>query len=386
MPNRHIFTRYGLIGDNLDLKKNIDLEIDKEGRIINISNSNPEKSIDLNENELNMMMIPGFINSHVHVGDSFAKEMGFNKDLIDVVAPPNGIKHKLLRQTSEHVKIKGIKKAVLEMLSNGITTFIDFRENGIEGLTLLKKALKESQMNYLALGRFNNENDIDSVYDLANGIGLVSYKHVSKAMREKLKSKKAKNNKIIACHCAENVKNDVLISEMFKDKLIDVIVHGTQFSKSDLERLKKNDLSLVLCPRCNGYFGVGFPPITEILKLQIPISLGTDNLMANSLNLFEEMRYLHGISRVMDKSVELNARELLKMVTINAARNFKLGDKIGSILEGKSANFFTIDLSEPNFFSHQIDSNNIYPLIVQRTRSENIKQTYIKGELAFERK
>lgn len=386
MPNKHIFARYGLIGDNLNLKKNIDLEIDKEGRIKNISFSNPGKYIDLSENELNLLMIPGFINSHVHVGDSFAKEMGFNKDLIEVVSPPNGIKHKLLKKTSKEVKIKGIKKAVLEMLSNGITTLIDFRENGIEGINLIKEALKESQMNYLALGRFNGEDDIDSVYELADGIGLVSYKHVSRAIKEKLKSIKDINNKIIACHCAENLRNEALIKDIFKDKIIDIIVHGTQFSKSDLELLKKNNISLILCPRCNGYFGVGFPPITEILKLEIPISLGTDNMMANNPDLFEEMRYLHRISRVMDKSVELDARELLKMITINAARNFKMDEEIGSILERKNANFFTIDLSEPNFYSHLIDIDNIYPIIVQRTRLENIKQTYVKGELAFERK
>jgi cytosine/adenosine deaminase-related metal-dependent hydrolase len=386
MPNKHIFNRYGLIGDNLDLKKNIDMEIDNKGRIIDISYSDPEKFIDLSENEQNLLMIPGFINSHVHIGDSFAKELGFNKDLIEVVAPPNGIKHKLLKQTPKDVKIKGIKKAVLEMLSSGITTFIDFRENGVEGLDLIKEALQESQMNYLALGRFTNEKDFDSVYELADGIGLVSYKHISRAMKEKLGRKKDKNNKIIACHCAENMRNEALIKDLFKDKIIDVVVHGTQFIKNDLERIKKNDMALILCPRCNGYFGVGFPPIIEILKLKIPISLGTDNVMAISLNLFEEMRYLHGISRVLDKSVELDARKLLKMITINAARNFRVEENIGSIKEGKYADFFTIDLCDPNYYSHQIDNNMIYPIIVQRTRSENIKQTYIKGELAFERK
>jgi len=386
MPKKHIFTRYGLIGDNLDLKKNIDLEIDEEGRIVKISSEKPEKNIDLSRSEPNLLMIPGLINSHVHVGDSFAKEMGFNKDLIEVVAPPNGIKHKLLNQTSESIKIKGIKKAVLEMLSSGITTFIDFRENGIEGLTLIKEALKDSQMKYLTLGRFNKENDIDSVYELADGIGLVSYKHISRLVKEKLRRKKECNNKIIACHCAENVRNDALTKELFNDKLIDVIVHGTHFIKSDLEQLKKNYLSLVLCPRSNGYFGVGFPPIIEVLELKIPISLGTDNVMANSLDLFEEMRYLYGISRVLDPSVELNARELLKMISIYAARNFKMDEEIGSVAEGKHANFFTIDLNASNFYSHQIDFKNLYPIIVQRTRSENIKQTYIKGELAFERK
>jgi cytosine/adenosine deaminase-related metal-dependent hydrolase len=386
MANKHIFTRYGLIGDDLEFKANIDLEIDNEGRIASISSEKPGEFIDLSEYESTILMIPGLINSHVHVGDSFAKEAGYNKDLIDVVAPPNGIKHLILDKAPRDVKIRGIKKAVIEMLSSGITTFMDFRENGIEGLKLIKEALKGSLMNYLALGRFKNGKDIDTVYELADGIGLASYKHISKASKEQLKSKKTKNHKIIACHCAEKARNDALIKELFNDKLIDVIVHGTQFNKSDLEQLKKNRMSLILCPRSNGYFGVGFPPIIEVLKQKISISLGTDNMMANNPDLFEEMRYLHGISRVLGKSVDLNARELLKMVTINAAKNYGMDEDIGSITKGKKANFFTIDLSEPNYYSHQIDPNNIYPIIVQRTRTENIKQTYIKGELAFERK
>ena len=386
MVNKHILTRYGLIGDDLDFKANIDLEIDNEGRITSISSEKSGNFIDLSDDKSKLLMIPGLINSHVHIGDSFAKEAGHNKDLIDVVAPPNGIKHILLAKTPKDVKIKAIKKAVIEMLSSGITTFIDFRENGVEGLSLIKEALQGALMKYLALGRFKSENDIDSVYELADGIGLASYKHISKASKEQLKSKKTKNHKIMACHCAEKVRNDALIKELFNDKLMDVIVHGTQFNKSDLEQLKKNQMSLILCPRSNGYFGVGFPPIIEVLKQKISISLGTDNMMANNPDLLEEMRYLHRISRVLDKSVDLNARELLKMVTINAAKNFRMDEDIGSITKGKYANFFTIDLSEPNYYSHQIAPNNIYPIIVQRTRTENIKQTYIKGELAFERK
>ena len=39
------------------------------------------------------------------------------------------------------------------MLSNGITCFIDFREEGVKGVNLLKKALEKSPINYLVLGR-----------------------------------------------------------------------------------------------------------------------------------------------------------------------------------------------------------------------------------------
>ena len=73
------------------------------------------------------------------------------------------------------------------------------------------------------------------------------------------------------------------------------------------------------------------------------------------------------------------------MVTINTAQMFKLENSMGSISKGKYADFFIVNLNHPNFYCSKIDYTNIYPLIVQRTKSENIKKTYIKGELVFER-
>jgi len=111
--------------------------------------------------------------------------------------------------------------------------------------------------------------------------------------------------------------------------------------------------------------------------------------MANNPDMFEEMRYLYRISRVLcsyDKEIKLTSQELLKMVTINAARNFYLNNEIGSISEGKSADLFLINLNDPNLYIYNLDCKNIYHLIVQRTKSENIKKTYIKGKIAFERK
>ncbi len=76
----------------------------------------------------------------------------------------------------------------------------------------------------------------------------------------------------------------------FPSTIFPYLIHGTHYRKDDLERIKKNNISLVLCPRCNGYFGSGFPPINEVYDLGIPISLGTDNVMANNIDLFEEMK------------------------------------------------------------------------------------------------
>ncbi|MFX0003073.1 MAG: amidohydrolase family protein [Candidatus Hodarchaeota archaeon] len=389
MPNKSLFCKYALLGEDLELKQNVNLEIDSTGKILEVSYDNITTHLDILPDSFSSLLIPGFINSHVHIGDSFAKELGFNKDLGDIVAPPFGLKHKLLRSTSQAIKIKGIQNAILEMLSNGITFFIDFREGGVEGINLLRKAVSDSPINYLILGRFMDESEIDSVFDLADGIGLSSYKQINSSNKKYILLAKQRFKKIVACHCAENTRNNILINEMFEDNFVDIIVHGTKFTKTDLEKLRKNNKSLILCPRCNGYFGIGFPPINEILNLRIPISLGTDNLMVNNTDLLEELRYFYRISRILcshNKQLQLTSKDLLKMITINASKNFNLEKQFGSISKGKFADFFLIDLNDPNLFSSKVDICNIYDLITQRVKSENIKRTYIKGDLVFERK
>ena len=144
----------------------------------------------------------------------------------------------------------------------------------------------------------------------------------------------------------------------------------------------------MLCPRSNGYFGVGFPPISKIIELGIPISLGTDNVMVNNLDMFEEMRYLYRIYRVLEKNKKnpmLTSKMLLKMITINAAKNFKIEKDYGSITLGKYADLFLIDLTGINFYTKLIGIEQIYNLIVQRLSPINIKKVYIGGKQVFVR-
>jgi len=389
MPSKVISSDYGLIGENLDFKKNVKVEIDGVGRIEAVSYEDITTDIRTQINERKSLVIPGFINSHTHIGDSFAKEAGINLDLSNVVAPPDGLKHRLLRTTQNSIKELGIKQASREMLSNGITYFVDFRENGLAGINVLKNSILGIGISCFILGRFSKVEDLSDVYNAADGLGFSSYKVISGDLKRKLINLKAKNHKLFASHDAEKARNDKLFEEMINDKLIDVVIHGTQYRRKELKEIKDNDISLVLCPRSNGYFGVGIPPINEIIDLEIPISLGTDNVMANSLDLFEEMRYLFIISRVLSKGTSkkaLKSKDLLKMVTTNAARNFGITNDLGSISKGKFANFFTIELNDANYYSHIINTDSVYPLIVQRTKSENIKRTYTGGEIVFERK
>ena len=384
-----IYSNYGLIGDGLELKKNIAIDIEDNGKIVNLSYDNIREDFTIKIKKPTYLLIPGLINSHVHICDSFAKEQGFNKNLIDVVAPPNSIKHKLLEHTSKEIKIQGIKEAVMDMLANGITLFVDFRENGLFGVNLLKSALEESMINFMILGRYKNTEEAEDILKKADGLGFASYNQLAPKYKEKIiELKKQYNTKVFACHDAELSRNELLFNDIVRDRLINLIIHGTHYNMEDLKRIKENNISLVLCPRCNGYFGSGFPPIKEICDLDIPISLGTDNIMANNVDLFEEMRYLYRISRVLASKKEnrkLSSRDLLKMITINGAKNIGLDKEFGSISEGKYADFSLLNLSDSNYYTSHLNYESIYNIIVQRTRAENIKKTYIKGEIVFDR-
>ena len=380
---------FGLIGEELELKKDISINIDDEGKVIDIFYDEIDDLLNLREGSNTNFIIPGLINSHVHIGDSFAKELGFNKSLIKVVAPPNGIKHKLLNLSEKDIIRLGIKNAILEMLSCGTTLFIDYRENGLEGIRILKESLENTSIRRFVLGRPTYHDEIESIYREANGLGFSSYDQVSKNIKDKLKiMKNLFPEKIISCHDAELERLDNLFEEIIRDGIVNVIIHGTQYNEQNLESLKKKGISLVLCPRSNGYFGVGFPPISKIVKLRIPVSVGTDNVMVNNLDLFEELRYLYRIYRVLEKDKEnpiITSKDLLKMITINAAKNFKVDGVYGSISKGKFADFFEVNLNAANLYGNSIHKEHLYDLLVQRLKSININTVYIGGSMVYER-
>jgi len=379
MNEKIIYSDLGLIGEELEFRQNIRIHVDRNGMISDISYEPIEYPIEMMSIPSKKLILPGLINSHVHIGDSFAKEKGFNRNLKDVVAPPNGIKHKLLEKTPVEIKSIGIKKALEEMINYGITCFVDFRERGLEGIKLLKTILGEFLINSIILGRFKDVEELSLVYSEVDGIGLVSYDVVNEVVLKELKKNKNKKRKILACHVAEEKREEKLINRIINENLVDVIVHGTHFNNTDLKQINRKGIKLVLCPRCNGYFGVGFPPIIDILKSGLEVSIGTDNIMANSPDLFEELRYLYRIIRVLNPDFNIMAKTLIKMITINAAKNFGLENKMGSIKQGKIANFLTIDLNDANLFVPNLENDEIYSLIMQRVNPSNIKEVYIGG-------
>ena len=127
----------GLILKGQDLKPVRENIVVDDGKIIEIAKDAKEgKIIDVD----GAVVSPSFINGHVHIGDSIIKDEGYGLSLSEMVKPPNGVKHVALSNAGDDELIDAMRKSMKDMVESGTTHFIDYREGGLKGVKLLKKA------------------------------------------------------------------------------------------------------------------------------------------------------------------------------------------------------------------------------------------------------
>ena len=81
-----------------------------------------------------LLMIPGLINSHTHIGDSIAKDIGIDFGVEEKIHPISGFKQKILTNSDQSHLTSFVRNSCVSMIKKGITSFIDFREGGFEGI------------------------------------------------------------------------------------------------------------------------------------------------------------------------------------------------------------------------------------------------------------
>ena len=112
---------------------------------------------------------------------------------------------------------------------------------------------------------------------------------------------------------------------------------------SDLMDVARASIPVVVCPRSNLVTGVGLPNVKKMVQLGITVAVGTDNVMLNSPDIFEEMHFLA-------KALLHDDRQVFKMCTLNGAKIMRLDQRLGSIREGKEARVMVIDRNSNNLW------------------------------------
>ncbi len=374
-----------LCGEDMKaLKANIIIE---DGIIVEINKNRVKmgKIIDAN----GYIVAPALINSHVHIGDSIAKDIGDGKRIDEIVKPPNGIKHKILDESNPTAIINSMKQSMGDMLATGTNTFVDFREGGFEGIELINEASKNIPIRKIVLGRHESFYNPDTkkadikkttrnLLESCDGIGLSGFGEIRDEITSLITKICKKQGKISAIHTAEyeKLQKDSIEatgkSEVQRaiESNFDVLIHLTAPIREDLQLLSNSSSSVVCCPRSNGTLSVGIPPIMDLFKHKINVLLGTDNIMFNSPNMLREMEYTLKITRGYYREY-FAPLEIFKMATINAAKTFNLNT--GSIEEGKNADLIII---------RKISDDPILSLI-NRTEVKDIKYLITEGNIVY---
>ena len=356
-------------------------------------NSSKEKTFDCNE----LLLIPGLINSHTHIGDSIGKDISLNSAVDARIHPVSGIKQKILTETPKKDLVRFMRKSAISMLKKGITTFVDFREGGIIGIQLLRQALKGLPIRVVILGRLDyyqttNEikkntsmpkfyqTELELLLRNCDGVGISCANENSNSNLHTY----SKIKKLRAIHSAETLESYSLSkknsgkTEPNRALLAKptFLVHMTFASKSDLRQVSKKTRGIVICPRANAALAEGIPDIELMEKMKCNLAIGTDNIMINSPDLFREMDYLWKVSMGMHKK-RINPKKILKMTTVNAGK--MLSQKIGSIREGFLAD--CIFLKKQSLDLDPI--NNPYATVVHRVTENSIKAVMIGGKFVY---
>jgi len=342
-----------------------------------------------------LLLIPGLINSHTHIGDSVAKDIALNDNVNSKIHPVFGVKQKILRETNPKKLIIFMRKSAKSMIKKGITTFVDFRESGLDGVLLIQKALSDIPIRAVILGRIefyqsksqikknmpipkSYLNQLEPLLKNCDGLGISGSNENSDSSLKQL----SKTKEIRAIHCAETMQSYLKSKQMTKKTepersmflKPDFLVHMTYASKNDLSLVSKKIRGIVVCPRANASLAEGIPDIDQMLKLNCNIAIGTDNVMINSPDMFREMDFLWKVTMGIHKK-RIDPKKILKMATVNAGK--LLNKKIGCIKEGYLADAIFIKKNDLDLDPLQ----NPYASIVHRASENSIQAVMIGGKI-----
>ncbi|WP_456454397.1 amidohydrolase family protein [Methanopyrus sp.] len=271
----------GLVGEDLELLSPITIEVE-DGKVRRIEEGREHGADDFD------VVLPAPFNAHVHAADWAFRHAGLGMPLEKVVAPSDGLKHRLLEKVGERELEASIRDFLRTSLRFGCPGVADFREGGVEGLKLGLKAAKGFPT-YVPMGRpkaFNDPERVekelralseltefvgvpdvhlpDDVLEVVRDSGLRVYVHANENWRSV--------RKCIREHGVTEIERAVELLEP------EGIVHCVILTDRDRELLEGLDPVVVLCPRSNDYYRLGNPDPRRFRDLRV--LLGTDNGMS----------------------------------------------------------------------------------------------------------
>jgi 5-methylthioadenosine/S-adenosylhomocysteine deaminase len=318
------------------------------------------------------ILIPGLINNHTHAGMSFLKgyadSQPLDKWLNDYIWPAEKT------YLNPDLVLDASMLSSAEMIASGVTTFNDmyfYPESTAEAIKITRQRanigllvmdLHTSYANdpesYLERG-FEFRDNFRDEHLISTSIAPHAPYSVSNETFQIVNTYAEQLNLTIHCHLHEteweiqeslkkfNVRPISRLNELGILGPNFIAVHCVHLDSTDLEMLNAQKVNVALCPKSNLKLGSGIYNKSLINSIEGHVTIGTDSSASNNrLDILDELKMFSLLQRSHGVEDYINHKDLIDLVTINAAKSLNLDHKIGSIEEGKAADLTVINLAD----------------------------------------
>lgn len=351
----------------------------------------------------NKYVLPGFINTHAHIG------MSIFRDTVDGYSTQDWLTEKIWpiedTLTPDDIYNSSLLSCI-EMIKTGTTTVNDHyffpdsiikavNESGIraELTRVVMDVDGEMDERFSELESLiqTSHNKYDTIYI---SVGIHGLYTASKECIEKAIEIAKKYNLNIHMHYLENSKEAVDISDNYNGEMSHEIVkkyfkdtnsifaHCVKLTHEDFNILRDYNIKVAHCPISNLKLGCGVADIVKMMENNIIVSLGTDGQGSGcNLDMFDTMKFTGLLQKGINENPKLlPAYEILKFATINGAKALNKENLIGSISENKLADLIILDLSDVTLQP----INDIFSNIVYNAKGSNVITTIVNGKILME--
>ncbi|WP_380676521.1 amidohydrolase family protein [Salinigranum sp. GCM10025319] len=158
--------------------------------------------------------------------------------------------------------------------------------------------------------------------------------------------------------------------------------HCVQVSEADVRRLAATDTKVAHNVATNCSIATGIAPVPAMHAAGVTVGLGTDNIAHNdTANLIADMRLASLVHKVGGREPSrMPAERVLAMATIDAARAIGRADSLGSLEAGKLADIVVLDLDHP----HLTPYTDVPSLLVYQATGTEVTTVLCNGEIVVE--
>lgn len=159
------------------------------------------------------------------------------------------------------------------------------------------------------------------------------------------------------------------------------LAHCVHLDDNEMTILKSTGTHVAHCPSSNSKLGSGIAPVRELLNRGVSVSIGADGAACNNrLDMFSEMRLAALLQKTLHGPDTLSAETVLRMATVEGARAIGEQDVLGTLEEGKRADVIVVRLNE----SHVTPRTDLVSTLVYASQATDVDTVIIDGQIVMQ--